>query len=36
MKNDGTSIIVEYNTLTNPDAYRSDGTTLIKCDTENG
>jgi hypothetical protein len=33
MKNDGTSIIVEYNTLTNPDAYRSDGTTLIKCDT---
>lgn len=33
MKNDGTSIIVEYNTLTNPDAYRSDGTTLTKCDT---
>ena len=33
MKKDGTSIIVEYNTLTNPDAYRSDGTTLIKCDT---
>ena len=33
MKNDGGSIIVEYNTLTNPDAYRSDGTTLIKCDT---
>lgn len=33
MKNDGTSIIVEYNTLTNPDAYRSDGTTLVKCDT---
>jgi len=33
MKSDGTSIIVEYNTLTNPDAYRSDGTTLIKCDT---
>lgn len=34
MKHDGTSIIVEYNTLTNPDAYRSDGTTLIKCDSE--
>ena len=34
MKNDGTSIIVEYNTVSHPDSYRSDGTSLIKC--ENG
>jgi len=32
MNSAGDSIIVEYNTLTNPDAYRIDGDTLIKCD----
>jgi len=33
MKKDGTSIIIEYNTLSDPDAYRFDGNSLIKCDT---
>jgi len=33
MKKDGTSIIVEYNTLSDPDAYRFDGNALIKCET---
>ena len=34
MKNDGTSIIVEYNTLTSADSYRSDGTDFIDCNKE--
>ena len=31
MKADGTSIVVEYNTITNPDAYRESGTNAIEC-----
>lgn len=31
MKNDGTSIIVEYNTVTNPDSYRENGNNVINC-----
>jgi len=31
MKSDGTAIIVEYNTVTNPDAYRENGKTAINC-----
>lgn len=31
LKNDGTAIIVEYNTLTSPDAYRENGINLINC-----
>ena len=32
--NKGSSIIVEYNTLTNPDSYRESGTGKISCDGE--
>lgn len=35
LKSDGSSIIVEYNTITNPDAYRNNGTTLIDCKSGN-
>lgn len=31
IKSDGTSIIVEYNTVTNPDAYRENGKNAINC-----
>jgi len=31
MKSDGTAIIVEYNTITNPDSYRENGTNVINC-----
>lgn len=31
MKADGSAIIVEYNTITNPDAYREFGNTAINC-----
>jgi hypothetical protein len=31
MKSDGSAIIVEYNTLTNPDAYRENGNNVINC-----
>lgn len=31
MKADGSAIIVEYNTITNPDAYREYGNTAINC-----
>lgn len=31
MKSDGTAIIVEYNTLTNPDSYRENGNNMISC-----
>jgi len=31
LKSDGTAIIVEYNTLTSPDAYRENGINLINC-----
>jgi hypothetical protein len=31
MKADGTSIIVEYNTVTSPDAYRENGKNAINC-----
>jgi hypothetical protein len=30
----GSSIVIEYNTLTNPDAYRINGTGIVKCDSE--
>jgi hypothetical protein len=33
MKSDGSAIIVEYNTLTNPDAYRENGKNSINCST---
>jgi len=33
MKSDGSAIIVEYNTLTNPDAYRENGKNAINCST---
>ncbi len=31
MNSDGTSLIVEYNTVTNPDAYRENGKNVIDC-----
>lgn len=31
IKSDGTAIIVEYNTVTNPDAYRENGKNAINC-----
>ncbi len=31
MKKDGTAIIVEYNTITGPDAYRENGNNVINC-----
>ena len=31
MKKDGTAIIVEYNTITNPDSYRENGNNVINC-----
>lgn len=31
MKSDGSAIIVEYNTVTNPDAYRENGNNMINC-----
>jgi hypothetical protein len=31
MKSDGTAMIIEYNTITNPDAYRENGTNVINC-----
>lgn len=31
MKSDGSAIIVEYNTVTSPDAYRENGTAAINC-----
>lgn len=31
MKSDGSAIIVEYNTLTNPDSYRENGNNVINC-----
>jgi hypothetical protein len=31
MKNDGTSIIVEYNSISNPDTFREDGIEKIDC-----
>jgi hypothetical protein len=35
MKSDGTAIIVEYNTITNPDSYREYGANEINCSTNN-
>lgn len=31
MKSDGSAIIIEYNTVTNPDAYRENGQNVINC-----
>lgn len=31
MKSDGTAMIVEYNTITNPDSYRENGANIINC-----
>ena len=31
MKADGSSLIVEYNTITNPDSFRENGTNMINC-----
>lgn len=31
MKSDGSAIIVEYNTITNPDSYRENGNVVINC-----
>jgi hypothetical protein len=33
MKSDGSAIVVEYNTITNPDAYRENGKNAINCST---
>ena len=30
----GSSIVIEYNTLTNPDSYRINGNGIVKCDSE--
>lgn len=35
MKSDGTAIILEYNTVTNPDSYREYGVNDINCSTNN-
>lgn len=31
IKNDGSALIVEYNTVTNPDSYRENGNNMISC-----
>lgn len=31
MKSDGSAMVIEYNTITNPDAYRENGTSAINC-----
>ena len=33
MKSDGSAIIVEYNSISNPDSYRENGTNVINCST---